>query len=201
MPLDGKAHQNRAMRRERVSDRFSVMIRCLIAFCAVQCLAQQANWTGSYQPCLNSAELNRTGPLKVGVRYDISDRFVIQQFHRAFEFWSKLLDAEFYDEPSAACAIAVIEGTGALLSRPNIVARAQLPDRLNFHGLIAVDPKASTYLTDDEAVATWIHEVGHLLGLKHNPSATSVMYYIDAGPASKLDSCAWTMPMSCHVQK
>jgi len=40
----------------------------------------------------------------------------------------------------------------------------------------------------DEAGATWIHEAGHLLGLKHNPSADSLMYYIEVSAASTLDS-------------
>jgi Matrixin len=44
--------------------------------------------------------------------------------------------------------------------------------------MVAVDLKASTYFADDEAVAIWIHEIGHLLGLRHNPSAASLMFYI-----------------------
>jgi hypothetical protein len=98
------------------------------------------------------------------------------------------LDAEFYDQQSATCAIAIVEGTNAVLHHTNIVARAQFPDRLNFHGWIAIDPRAMTYLADEEAVAIWVHEIGHLLGLKHNPSPASVMYFIDTGPTSKLDS-------------
>src|SRR5438270_13441005 len=76
-------------------------------------LAQQTNWTGPYKPCLNSAEL--TGQMSIGVRYDVSDRVVIGQFHRAFDFWAKLLDADFHDHQSISFAIAVIEGTEAVL--------------------------------------------------------------------------------------
>jgi hypothetical protein len=160
----------------------------LFALFVASSLARQANWTGPYRPCLNSAELKKTGHMRVGVRYDISDRFTIQQFHRAFDFWSKLLDVEFYDEQSTSCAAAILDGTKAVLNKTDIVARAQLPDRSEFHGWIAVDPKASTYLADGEGVAIWIHEIGHLLGLKHNPSAASLMYFLDADAESKLDS-------------
>jgi hypothetical protein len=91
----------------------------------------------------------------VGVRYDISDRLIIQQFHRAFNFWSTLLDAEFYDEPSASCTIAIVEGSKAVLNKTNIVARAQFPVRSWFHGWVAVDSKASTYLS-----RIWTHIEG-----------------------------------------
>ena len=152
-------------------------------------LGQQTNWTGPYKPCVNSIELRKAGHMSIGVRYDISDRVVIQQFHRAFDFWAKLLDADFHDDQSTSCAIAIVEGSDAVLQhRGTIVARAQFPDRLNFQGWIAVDPKASSYLADDEATAVWIHEIGHLLGLKHNPSPTSVMFCVDVDGSSRLDS-------------
>ncbi len=155
---------------------------------ALPCLAQQANWTGPYKPCANSAELKKTGHMSLGVRYDVSNPVIVQQFHRAFNFWSKLLDASFFDEQSPSCAIAIVSGTKAILDDKTIVARAQLPDRLNFRGWIAIDSEASTDLSQDEAVAVWIHEIGHLLGLKHNPSAGSLMYYIDADARSRLDA-------------
>jgi hypothetical protein len=127
--------------------------------------------------------------MSIGVRYDISDRVVIQQFHRAFDFWAKLLDAEFHDDQSTSCAIAIVDAGDALLQHiGTIVARAQFPDRLNFHGWVAVDPMARTYLADDEAVAIWIHEIGHLLGLKHNPSPSSIMFCVDVDGSSRLDS-------------
>ena len=68
------------------------------------------------------------------------------------------------------------------------MARAQFPDRLIFQGWVAIDSRASAYLAGNEATATWIHEIGHLFGLKHNPSATSIMFFIDVDTSSKLDS-------------
>jgi hypothetical protein len=171
----------------------------LLALSAVSAFAQPANWTGPYRPCFNSAELKRTGHLSICVRYEIADPVVARQFHRAFDFWSKLLDADFYDEDSTSCAIAIVDGSKAVLNETGVVARAQLPDRSEFHGWIAVDPKASTYLADDEAVAIWIHEIGHLLGLKHNPSPASLMYYIDADAKSKLDAADLRALASLHA--
>lgn len=150
--------------------------------------ALQSNWVGPYRPCLNSAELKTTEHMSIGVRYDVSNRVVIQQFQQAFKFWTTLLDADFHQEQSTSCAIAVVDGTTAVLTSSAIVARAQLPDRSNFQGWIAVDPKATKYLSDDEAIAIWIHEIGHLFGLKHNASSMSVMYALDVDGSSKLDS-------------
>lgn len=126
--------------------------------------------------------------MNIGVRYDVSDPRLIEQFHRAFDFWASLLDAEFHDEASTSCSVAILDGDEALLGNRSIVARAQLPDRTGFDGWIAVDPLAASYLSGDEAVAIWIHEIGHLLGLNHNPSAHSLMYFIDVDSRSKLDS-------------
>jgi hypothetical protein len=159
-----------------------------LALFALQHPAQQVNWTGPYAQCHNSSELKKTGHLSAGVRYDLADPVIVRQFHEAFEFWARVLDAEFYDDRSNSCAVAIVSGTRELLKNRLTVARAQMPDRSGFEGWIAVDPGASGYLTEDEAVPTWIHEIGHLLGLKHNASAGSVMYYFDADGSSRLDS-------------
>jgi hypothetical protein len=160
----------------------------LVALIPVSSFAQRGNWAGPYRPCLNSAELKKAGHMSIGVRYDVSDRVTIEQFQHAFDFWERLLDADFHQEQSTSCAIAIVYGTRGVLPSAAIVARAQLPNRSTFQGWIAVDPKARTYLSDDEATAIWIHEIGHLLGLKHNPSPMSLMYALDVDGACKLDS-------------
>jgi hypothetical protein len=106
----------------------------LLALVVLPSLAQQANWTGSYQPCLNTAELKKTRHMIIGVRYDVADPVVARQFDRAFDFWSTLLDAEFFDEHSTSCAVAIVDATKAVLNKTGVVARAQLPDRSDFHG-------------------------------------------------------------------
>ena len=166
---------------------------------AVQHSATPANWTGPYEPCRNSPELRKTGRMSIGVRYDIPDAVVIRQFQSAFDFWARILDAEFHEEPSNSCAVAVVNATGALLSGGGVVARAQFPDWSGFHGWIAIDPLAPKHLDDSEAVATWIHEIGHLLGLRHNPSADSLMYFLDADSKSKLDSADLRSLASLHA--
>lgn len=162
------------------------------------CFAEPANWTGPYEPCRNSAELKRTGHLHVGVRYDVSDHFLIQEFEEAFAFWARVLDAEFYRDQSTSCAIAIVEGTPDLLSGL-AVARSHLPDRSNFQGWIAVNPKAGTYLSFGEAVGIWSHEIGHLLGLKHSASPKSLMYFIDVDTGSRLDSVDLTALARLHA--
>jgi len=160
----------------------------LLAVFAMPQLAQEANWTGPYKPCINSSELKKTGHMSLGVRYDISDPIIIRQFHRAFDFWERILDADFHDEPSNACAIAIVEASPALLNGSAVVARAQFPDRAEFSGWITIAPGSRHNLEDSEAVAVWAHEIGHLLGLKHNRSAASLMYFFDVDANSKLDS-------------
>ena len=173
---------------ELIIPRWSSKPLALLLLVPFGSLAQQANWPGPYKPCLNSAELRKTGHMSIGVRYDISDRVVIQQFHRAFDFWAKLLDADFHDEQSSSCAMAIVNGTDAVLRNNTVIARAQLPNRSNFQGWIAVRPNIRTYASDDEAEAMWIHEIGHLLGLKHNSSPSSIMYFLNVDASSKLDS-------------
>lgn len=162
-------------------------VAAILVLASLPCLAQVPNWTGPYEPCSNSADLKKTGHLSLGVRYDTSDPGIIREFHEAFAFWAKVLDADFHDEKSTSCAIGIVDGTETILSDRLMVARAQFPDRSNFEGLIAIDPRAGTYLTYAEAVAVWAHEIGHLLGLRHNPAPRSLMYYIDVNPGSTLD--------------
>jgi Matrixin len=53
------------------------------------------------------------------------------------------------------------------------------------------------YLSDSEAVAIWIHEIGHLLELRHNPSPTSLMLYI-VYATNELDSADLRALASLH---
>jgi hypothetical protein len=82
-----------------------------------------------------------------------------------------------------------------------MIARAQLSDRLDFSGWIAVDPDASKRLSDDEAVATWIHEIGHVVGLKHNPDPRSLMHYLDVDGTSELDKADLAALASLHAMR
>lgn len=90
-----------------------------------------------------------------------------------------VLVANFHEEKSlSACAARIIYGERSILIDA-MVARSQLLGWLDFRGKIAVSPSAAKQLTRTEIYATAVHEIGHLLGLKHNASSESVMYFLD----------------------
>jgi hypothetical protein len=89
--------------------------------------------------------------MSLGVRYDTTDPVVIQQFHPAFDFWTKVLDADFHDEQSTSCAIAVVDGTKEVLRQNSgTVARAQLLDwrsvTVKTPSLVVAPPKVARRL-------------------------------------------------------
>jgi hypothetical protein len=176
-----------------------VKLCALFAMLVVPSFAQLANWTGPYEPCLKNNELRKTAHMSVGVRYDIPDAGVVEQFHRAFQFWSTVLNVNFFDEQSTACAVAIVTGTREILHDSTMVARAQLPERPGFQGWIAIDLNAKTYLQDADAVATWIHEIGHVLGLKHSRSARSLMYYLNVDASNSLEAADLQALASLHM--
>jgi len=65
------------------------------------------------------------------------------------------------------------------------VARSQLPDRLNFQGWIAFN--AAQTLGETDLYRISVHEIGHMLGLQHNSSVGSVMYFLDLDGPECLD--------------
>lgn len=168
----------------RASVLFSFFLACLPAFAAGPVVT---NWSGPYRSCLNRAELVKTGHMELGVRVDTTNPEIASAFWRALDFWSNVLDMDFHPEPSSDCALALVDGTAEILHTVHNVARAQFSDLANFQGLIAFDPHASDYMSADEMYATAVHELGHLFGLRHNPSATSIMYYLDCDGTSSLD--------------
>jgi predicted Zn-dependent protease len=68
----------------------------------------------------------------------------------------------------------------------NMVARSQLPDRLGFQGWIVFNPRVT--LTPAELYRISVHEIGHMLGLKHNSDTRSVMYDFDLECSEILDA-------------
>ena len=69
-----------------------------------------------------------------------------------------------------------------------MAARSQFPDRPAFQGWIAFNPGSK--LTQDEMFVVSVHEIGHLLGLPHNPSGSSMMYFPPTAAAK------WTTAVS-----
>jgi len=68
----------------------------------------------------------------------------------------------------------------------NMVARSQLPDRRGFQGWIVFNPVVK--LTVAESYRISVHEIGHILGLKHNPNTRSLMYGLDLECSEELDA-------------
>jgi len=142
------------------------------------------NWIGDFSPCESRFELLRHEPMRLGVKISTSNPILARQFRGAMDFWSQVLDMRWHDDPSATCAVQLVDGTPSILKK-TIVARAQFTDWDNFQGWIALNPRAP--LTQEEMFLTAVHEIGHIFGLKHNPSTRSVMYYLDLEGSEVLD--------------
>lgn len=122
--------------------------------------------------------------MNLGVKISTSNPELARAFRSAMNFWSRVVNMDWHEDPSSSCAIQLVDGTPQILKN-GIVARSQFIEWDNFQGLIAFNPR--TQLSDSEMYLTAVHEIGHMLGLKHNPSATSVMYYLDLQGAEILD--------------
>jgi hypothetical protein len=71
------------------------------------------------------------------------------------------------------------------LFEDSTVAKAHRVNPSAPYAWIAFNPKAP--LTDNELYLTAVHEIGHLLGLSHNPDGLSVMFYTNRPAATLLD--------------
>lgn len=142
------------------------------------------NWTGPYTACNQHAELLKHGAMDLGVKFSSSNPELEQEFRQALSFWAEVLDMQWHEDNSPSCSIQLVDGTPEILKR-TIVARSQFTDWENFQGWIAFNPAAQ--LNRTELYLTAVHEIGHMLGLKHNPNARSVMYYLDLEGQEYLD--------------
>jgi len=122
----------------------------------------------------------------IGVKIDAAEPWA-DGFRRALRFWNTVLIANFHEETDLkACGVRIIDGGPAIFSR-TVAARSQFTDRAKFRGKIAVSPTAAQGMNSAEIYAAAVHELGHILGLKHNASSGSVMYFLDLDGTEALD--------------
>lgn len=145
---------------------------------AVSCYAAAApaNWTGQYAPCERHADLLSHEHLDLAVRISTANDVLAQQFENALEFWSGIVDLDWHEVAAGdECSMQLVDGTPSLFNWCICMsARSQLPDRDDFQGWIAFNPRFK--LSKDEMFLDSVHEIGHVLGLAHNPDESSVMF-------------------------
>jgi hypothetical protein len=144
-----------------------------------------ANWSANYSPCDRHAELLNKTRLNLGVRFSTSDPQLAVECARALDFWATVLDMEWHEDDNRSCAIQIGDGRRDLFV-PGQLARAQLPERSGFQGWIAFNPSSS--LRANEQFFAAVHELGHVLGLHHNSSASSIMFYLNVDEPFVLDA-------------
>ncbi|HTA41140.1 MAG TPA: matrixin family metalloprotease [Bryobacteraceae bacterium] len=144
-------------------------------------MAAPPNWSGPYVPCNRHSDLLSHGHMDLGVKFSTSNAELVRQFEHAMDFWAGILDFEWHEVGSQDCSIQLVDGSPLLFAMGDgcgcVAARSQYPDRADFQGLIAFNP--AVRFTGNELFLDSVHEIGHLFGLPHNPSSSSVMFFSD----------------------
>jgi len=148
--------------------------------------ARHSNWISTDAPCAKYDDLRKPVLGDIGVRIDATGPWA-DGFRRALSLWNTVLAANFHEETDLnACAIRIVDAAPGLLSN-SIVARSQLTEWDEFRGKIAVSPQAPSTMSSGELYGTAVHEIGHMLGLKHNASSQSIMYFFNVNGTEVLD--------------
>jgi Matrixin len=155
-----------------------------------------ANWSGNYPPCNRHSELLKHGHMDLGVRLATANPLLAQQFRRAMDSWARILDLDWHADDTQSCSMQLVDGERELFQPAAIVARSQLPDRLDFQGWIVFNPAQT--LNETELYWISVHEIGHMLGLQHSSNVMSVMYGLDLEGLEWLDPADLTALATHH---
>ena len=141
------------------------------------------NWSSPDQPCGKFNDLKKYALGDIGVKIDVSDPAWAAAFRRALVFWNKILDANFHEEKNInACALRITDGPLAMFEG-GYTAFAQSADLDGFEAKIVVLPQAP--FSPAATFVNAVHEIGHVVDLRHNPDSRSVMYFDIANPSKK----------------
>jgi hypothetical protein len=145
-----------------------------------------SNWTSADAPCAKYNDLRKPDLGNIGVKIDAAEPWA-EGFRQALGFWNTVLAADFHEETNLdSCAVRIIDAAPDILTNA-MAARSQLTEWNNFRGKIAVSPGAAKAMSIAEIYGTAVHELGHMLGLRHNASSQSVMYFLNVNGTEVLD--------------
>jgi hypothetical protein len=148
-----------------------------------------ANWTGKYAPCERHGDLLSHDYLDLAVRISTANGILAEQFENALDFWSGILDLDWHEVGATDdCSMQLLDGTPSLFNFCVCMsARSQFPDRDGFQGWIAFNPRFK--LSKNVMFLDSVHEIGHVLGLAHNPDESSIMFWFGlVGKSAWLDA-------------
>jgi hypothetical protein len=168
--------------------RTTLLLVVFLTGSLAQAASPNRNWSGPYSPCLKHDVLLRRGHMELGVKISTPNVILAQQFERAMDYWSEVLDMTWHEVDSDNCSVQLVDGTPELFASSGCTctaARSQLPDRLGFQGWIAFNPAMRS--TAEQMFRDSVHELGHLFGLQHNPSSASVMFFDNFDQDGALD--------------
>jgi hypothetical protein len=114
------------------------------------------------------------------------------------DFWAQVLDLQWHEESTQNCSMEVVDGERWLFEPEpeNMAARSQFPDRRDFQGWIAFNPAVA--LSRAESYRISVHEIGHMLGLRHSLNIKSLMYGFDLDSSESLDPADLTFLAAHH---
>jgi hypothetical protein len=157
----------------------------VVCFAVARGATPAVNWAANYPPCNRHSELLKQGHMDLGVRVATANPVLAEQFRRAMDSWATILDLDWHEDDTQNCSILLVDGARELFQPVYVVARSQLPDRLDFQGWIAFNP--AQVLTGAEMYRIAVHEIGHVFGLQHSFRASSVMYGLELEGLPYLD--------------